>query len=118
MPAKDRVSPAELVAWPARPPPDQSGRALRFIPGVVFALTLLADTAHNLDFVQRYPETRACCNMGIDTETYNERAAYATLISPDPPRGSDPRHRSATAADEHRQQHPQHERRPPRVHQP
>ena len=70
MPAKDRVSPAELAAWPARPPPDQSGLVLRFIPGVVFALTLLTGTAHNLDFVQRYPETRACCNMGIETETY------------------------------------------------
>ena len=56
--------------------------------------------------------------LGTNWNAFNKRAGYATLISPDPPRGSDPRHRFAAATDEHSQQHPQHERRPPSVHQP
>ena len=44
------------------------------MPHVVFALILLIGTVHNLGFVHRYPQTRACCNLGIDTAVYDEIA--------------------------------------------
>ena len=47
---------------------------LRSVPGALFAVVLLMGTVHNLSFVHRYPDTRACCNLGIDTATYDDIA--------------------------------------------
>jgi len=51
------------------------GRVRRFAPGVLLLVALLVGTLHNLHFALDHAGGRSCCNLGIDTATYDRIAA-------------------------------------------
>ena len=71
------AAPLARRLWTSRTDSALYGKVCRFAPGVLLVTALLVGTLHNLHFVQRHAEGTSCCNLGIDTATYDRIAADA-----------------------------------------